>query len=878
MKILDLKFQAFGPFLKPQHIPFNELNDKGMFLINGPTGTGKTTIFDAIVYALYGQGSGKDRNDISLMRSDFAKDTDVTEVYLKFEANGKIYEVKRTAPYMRKALRGDKLTKAEGTAELILPSGEVLSKTSEINNKIKYDILFLDIDQFKNVALLAQGEFTELITASSREREPILEHIFQKEIYAKIQDKINVIASKVDREKDDLVAGLKTLLDQIENKEEIKGFNEAYLDPSNVPTLINSLNEIIALKKKEIDDLDKIIQKRKEEYETSNNHLRDLRQNNKIINTYLEALKIRDTLISNQKDIEDKEIKLEKEHESSLIYPLIKQIKQYQLAVDNNTESIKQIDNTLTLLKEDINWLDSNKDKYLKIKEDLPHLISSLKILKDLAIELSSLHRLKEEVEKKEKKYNEDYQRYLDKENEFIDIRHRFFASSSYNLEKDLKEGEPCPVCGNIHHPNLASSSDPISEATYQEKEKEFKKITDDIHQEKNELDKSKATLRSKEDDMISSLKKNGFKDASLEFIYSNNINNLIKEREDEIKALDSFIKDYEKKNEEVSKTSLRCKTQKEASEKNIKDANEGIKNTKQELEKQFLNNKHLKSVNDYEEYKKNPLINPDSVKKEIEKHKAELIRVNSIINNTPKELIDAGQVDESNLALEVNEKSKIYLELDNQNRLNKHNFDNLEKSSKALEKKYHECEAIIKKYQSINELNNTASGHGPKKLSFKMYILADYFEKIIHQANLRLSRMSGGRYRLIRGEKVIGKGMQGLDLEVFDLETGKNRPASSLSGGEKFVSALSMALGLSDIIESNHALVQVESIFIDEGFGTLDDDYIDMAMKALEKLKDGEKTIAIISHVERLKSYIQDGLEVVKDEVGSKIIMKNQI
>ena len=119
---------------------------------------------------------------------------------------------------------------------------------------------------------------------------------------------------------------------------------------------------------------------------------------------------------------------------------------------------------------------------------------------------------------------------------------------------------------------------------------------------------------------------------------------------------------------------------------------------------------------------------------------------------------------------------------------------------------------------------------------------------------------------------------MQGLDLEVFDLETGKNRPASSLSGGEKFVSALSMALGLSDIIESNHALVQVESIFIDEGFGTLDDDYIDMAMKALEKLKDGEKTIAIISHVERLKSYIQDGLEVVKDEVGSKIIMKNQI
>ena len=170
-------------------------------------------------------------------------------------------------------------------------------------------------------------------------------------------------------------------------------------------------------------------------------------------------------------------------------------------------------------------------------------------------------------------------------------------------------------------------------------------------------------------------------------------------------------------------------------------------------------------------------------------------------------------------------------------------------------------------------ELSKTANGFNRMKLSFKMYILADYFDKIIAQANHRLTKISNGRYRLVRSDDLRkGNAQQGLDLDVFDLETGKERPASSLSGGEKFVSALSLALGLSDIIETNHALIQVESVFIDEGFGTLDENYLDMAMKALESLKQDNKTVAIISHVEKLKTYIPDSLVVEKAEVGSRI------
>ena len=227
----------------------------------------------------------------------------------------------------------------------------------------------------------------------------------------------------------------------------------------------------------------------------------------------------------------------------------------------------------------------------------------------------------------------------------------------------------------------------------------------------------------------------------------------------------------------------------------------------------------------------------------------------------------------------ETNAKKGVYDALNAEANALDNKVNNLKHNVASIQEKYDECKAIIEKCTSLTELAKTTNGSNRMKLSFRMYILADYFDKIIVQANHRLTKITNGRYKLVRSDDLRkGNALQGLDLDVYDIETGKERPASSLSGGEKFVSALSLALGLSDIIETNHALIQVESIFIDEGFGTLDDTYIDMAMKALESLKQDNKTVAIISHVEKLKTYIPDSLVVSKAEVGSTIKLESKM
>ena len=212
MKILDLKLQAFGPFVKEQHIPFSSLNDKGIFLINGPTGTGKTSIFDAIVFALYGKGSGKDRADGKSLRSDFAKDEEPTYVDLTFEANGQEYRVVRKTAYFRKAKRGDGLTPVPASAELYMPDGSLISNPKNVDETLENKILFINRDQFKSVALLAQGEFTELITATSKERAEILEHIFQKELYDSFQTKLASLSKTWEEEKNKVITSINTLI------------------------------------------------------------------------------------------------------------------------------------------------------------------------------------------------------------------------------------------------------------------------------------------------------------------------------------------------------------------------------------------------------------------------------------------------------------------------------------------------------------------------------------------------------------------------------------------------------------------------------------------------------------------------------------------
>lgn len=885
MKILELTLQAFGPFFKRQYIDFQKLNDKGMFLINGPTGSGKTSIFDAIVFALYGKGSGKDRDDGKSLRSDFAKDDQITFVDLKFEANGYVYRIYRQPAYMRKAKKGEGFTQESAKAELYLPNNTVISKPKEVDEKIVNDILFIDINQFKSVALLAQGEFSELITASSKDRAAILQHIFQKEVYDDFQKKVKDLSKLAEEEKNTSIASLITLIKNVDRGDEIIGYNESVQDSSNVPLFINNLSELIKNLKKDAKEKHVLSEKAQKEFNESSARLSNLQTNNKQIKAYEDALNRREELIKKEPFIKASKKLMDTQLEIDSLKPLVEQIKAFKKSIAENQSKIDDSKKKLDIIKNVKLYLLDNKNKYESCKLQQIELNKICSNLNDLLNNKKDLEAQKTNLKKLDDAYNIEFQKYKKKENEFIDIKDRFFASSSFNLAQLLENGKPCPVCGSTEHPNIARAINPVSEKDFKDAENKYTLLTNAILKQKSTLDITKSTFETKENAFIETLKNNGFKDADNKFIYSDVINNRIAAINDKLKEFETFINDYQTKEKQVVTDEMKYNQIIEIANDGINEAKNNLLKTNNEINIKLKSNAFICSLDDYEKW-----INPDGdkrhlnvkiekIKKELDEYSNQTITTNTIISNTPKEIIKQGYIDETSAIEDVNTKKNIYVDLNKQENVLINRISNLEKDIKSIKQSYENCKDIIQKFASLNELSNTANGFNHMKLSFKMYVLAEYFDKIIIQANRRLFKITNGRYKLIRRDS-LGKGnaQQGLDLDVYDIETGKERPASSLSGGEKFVSALSLALGLSDIIETNHALIQIESIFIDEGFGTLDENYLDMAMKALETLKDDNKTIAIISHVEKLKEYIPDGLEVQKDDIGSKILLKTYL
>ena len=881
MKLLTLKFQAFGPFVKEQVIDFTVLNDKGMFLINGPTGTGKTTIFDAITYALFGKGSGEDRDDGKSLRSDFAKEDDITYVDLVFEANGQTYHIYRQTPRKRKKQKGEGFTEESGKVDLYLPDGSVISKVKDVDNKIVNEILFMTRDQFKSVALLAQGEFTKLITADSKSRAAILEHIFQKEIYNKFQEKVTAISKNAESEMNAVTYSVNTLIEKLEGGEDISGYAEAKENPSNIPSFLNNVSEKIEELKNEHEEAKKQKEDADKDFQKSSNKLNALRTNNQQVNNYLKALEKLEELTKQEPQIISLKKEMEVQVEINALKPFFDQIDSLNKTIKTNEGLIENAKKELLKVEETKKWLGDNEEKYKVAKKRVDELIRIIPTLEQIIQDKEDLLKDKKSLDKQQKKYEDEVSLNKEQETKFNSIKERFFASSSYNLAKELEEGKPCPVCGSVHHPNKAHNADPVSEAEYKQAEEDMNQSNQELIKLKSALDKAIATFNQKEEGLIKVLVSNGYENANKELLYSNKVEEEVENLKQEQTGKKALIFQYEKLDKQVTALEPQHKQAIESANAAINAAKEQIKKVEGDIKEKLDSNAHIKTKEQYAE--KVPIkgvsLNVEKAKEKIDTFNNERTSAQAIIKNTPNELVSQGKVDEASLVEETNNKKAIFDASSTAENALGNTIKNLEKDVKSIKEKYDECEEVISKCTSLVELAKTANGFNRMKLSFKMYILADYFDKIIVQANHRLTKISNGRYRLVRSDDLRkGNAQQGLDLDVFDLETGKERPASSLSGGEKFVSALSLALGLSDIIETNHALIQVESVFIDEGFGTLDENYLDMAMKALESLKQDNKTVAIISHVEKLKSYIQDSLVVKKADVGSTIVFETKL
>ncbi len=911
MRPIKLEISAFGPYPGKVVLDLNVLGKSGIYLITGDTGAGKTTIFDAITYALYGEPSGVNRVS-NMFRSKYAKDDIPTYVELDFEYMGEIYHIKRIPEYMRLSKKGDGLTNQKAEAELILPDGKVITKLKDVTSKVE-EIIGIDKNQFTQISMIAQGEFLKLLLATTEDRKKIFREIFDTKKYMLIQEKLKEDANILKRQLDDLKNSVKQYINDIVYKEddvlnlEIEKAKNGELILEDIETLF--LN-ILELDKKDNEELKKYLEKSELEIgkirEILNKHVEKQKLKEELEKDKIELAKKQNEMLEAEKTYNAEKIKeneIKKIDEEILI--LKNELKEYEesdillknikLNEEKSENMVKQLSNlekekakiTEQILKdeEELKLVKDAKIEKEKIGNEKLKLEEKVKDISNLINEMKSYTELLKQSEEAKKEYLETSKNYEEVKKEYDLSNKAYLDEQAGILASTLEEGKPCIVCGSLNHPSKASLSEKAPDKKELEKlrlnlDNEFKNLNikssnsasliANVNNKKEEALKlannifGKCEIENVRDKIIEIRKKLEAENIEVNkklTIVNNNVEKLNKIEEQLPK---NVLKEKQLDNDiNICKENiLKIKAEYNSKKENLEKLKEKLKySSKEEAEKVII-----QKINCVENIKK--II--EKAKEDFEKLKNKNIeletRIKTIVE-TLKENIEINIEEEKEklrkLIEEKNiksfEKEKIVSRIDRNN------------TSLANIKKQSENIIIVEKNHSrIRVLSNTANGfvNGKEKIMLETYIQMTYFDRIIQRANTRFMIMSGGQYELQRRtQQENNRDQSGLELDVIDHYNGTIRSVKTLSGGESFKASLALALGLSDEIQASSGGIKLDTMFIDEGFGSLDEESLGNAIKTLSSLSEGSRLVGIISHVSELKEKIDKQIIVKKDK-----------
>lgn len=919
MRPIKLVMSAFGPYKGEVCLDMDKLGKSGLYLITGDTGAGKTTVFDAVCFALYGSASGEVRQT-NMFRSKYASADTPTFVRMVFEYDGKIYDVKRNPEYLRPFKRGDGFTKQPAKAELVLPNGTAITKVNEVNDKIK-EIIGVDRTQFSQIAMIAQGDFRKLLDCDTNTRKDIFRKIFKTESYKVFEEKIkgqfldlceqrklekqstaqyiNQLSSdenstfyyEIQKAKDgemlsdDIIALAENL---IENDTELKReCDEKYNKATNKITLINSQ---IALEKSR--------QSAKEDYQKTQGKIKECEEKLLSFETALAISKKKfdeSEVISKKASLlEEKMTKFDElENASSLLISKQNEAEKTQIQIELSKNKLEKLQQEIEQIKAENEKLKDSSLLAQKYKTKLTELEQKKSALKELSTKYQEYKSQKSLLDKLKKETQEAIESWETASEDYNAKNSAFLSAQAGIMAQKLIDGQPCPVCGSLSHPNPATL---LPSSPSEEDVKLAKTVADKANENANTLSQKSASQKSavealdatvkeigkklfcSENDIIENAKK--LKETVLaELEEVKNLLLISQKGEEKLAALE---KELPKKSENLSLVQNEISTL-NASLSALKVFVAEKQNSLEKLKSELDFDSKPKAVAKFNEYKtfvsfaKNEYENAKNI---YDGAKNELSVLNGKKAAIEKTLKESESYDITELTTNLNELTSAQKTLDDKRQMLfsriKHNSDIKEKISENSEK----LSALDKKYLVYCALSNTANGNvsGKEKITLETFVQMKYFDSIIGKANIRLLTMTDGQYELVRRNEAQNKRSQvGLDLDVLDHYNGTSRSVGTLSGGESFMASLCLALGLSDEIQSSNGGIKLDTMFVDEGFGSLDGEALDRALSALVSLSQGNRLVGIISHVEALGERIDNKIIVTKErENGSSAKIVN--
>ena len=889
MKPLKIKISAFGPYKNCIDIDFEKLGESGIFLITGDTGAGKTTIFDSISFALFGEVSGSNR-PVPSVRSDFADNDTETFVELEFTHKNKKYKIRRNPAYERTKKRGEGTTKTSAEASLEYDD-KVISGTKNVDIKIE-EILGINSKQFKQISMLAQGEFLKILFAESKDRTEIFRRIFDTDIYNQIAKRLayktRIAKTELEQLKDYFAINSSNIVwkDGIQSVQQ-KDVNELFIQE-----ILEKLQQEIKVNSEQFGKCQEQISKQSDENSKIEKEITAQKDKNDKIDRCQKLQEEQKVLQEKQEDIKQKEILIQKSQEIiNKILPkedkkkeLEKEISQKQKVLQDISEKIELGNKKEEKFKQVLDLLEIIKvqfQKYSELKDGKTELEDKIKKLQVIIKEQENKKIASENAQKLEVEWEKLSTEVLEKEKEF-------FKEQAGILAEKLKENEPCPVCGSLHHPNLAIKSKSVLTKeeldNLKEKEEKSRKILTDATNKVTEINSKIETLIKEfgeKPDVELYNKKYLEISEELEKAY-NQLNDNYKQIMLKDIVIESFEYDIfkEKITNKISKEReefLKFQTQQEENKKQIDE----LLQKQEKAQNDYQNTLKELGFENEEQYKKSVLNNSqiEIFSKEIEKYKTDVTINATKLEEIQKEIKGFEKVDLTAKIQEFNNK-KQELENMRKQQMEYHRiFENNNRILVDLQTNSKKLDSKIKEFTMVEDLSKIANGtvYGKRRIEFEQFVQASYFDMVIIEANKRLLKMTDNRFLLVRkesSERVSDK--IGLELEVIDNYNGKRRDVKSLSGGEAFKAALSLALGLSDVIQSYSGGIVVDTMFIDEGFGSLDTESREQAINTLNQLTDNHKLIGIISHVTELKERIDKKIIVTKSTEGSKITVES--
>lgn len=969
MRPIHLRFAAFGPYAGQTDIDFTRFED-GLFLVCGPTGSGKTTLFDAICFALYAHASGNTRTTDSF-KSHYASAEQLCFVEFTFSLEDKIYHIRRIPRQPVYSKRKKEMIESGGTVELTLPNGEVLSGR-EANAHIE-QLLGLSCEQFRKIVMLAQGEFRRFLDASSKEKQEIFRQIFRTDLYEQFTLRLGTQTDQLERQGESARQTSLSMMQQLDCTEDPELEQLISASEPSPQTVCQHLTQSLAQGQQQLQALEQnaslfeqqltqldleqaqqlwqLFQSRQAlneqlsalhaqspAIERSRQQLSRLEQLSALLPSYTLLTDCRQRTVQKQQQLKQAHQQLE-QHQATLLQAQqdflqveVLSAKREQLARDSQQISqqiaqSKRLSQLQQSLVQEQQQLEKAKRsvvlcRLLLQRAEQNASCQQLQKAQQLHRQVALLYQQLEQVEMK-KKQLETCRRQLEQ------------AQMAAQLAQDLQEGSPCPVCGAVHHPQPAKwlEDRPVEpqqlEALEAQRLELFGQLSsqkallaqlmealpaaanpDELSALKAQLEDSLSRLQQQIEQLIPAAKVSQPRYFDREYL-SNQILPMQQQEASHQRALELLHQEQAALAEQLGIANLQPFNGAEQLEEQLMQMNRQQSQLSQQirqyteryqqastrgaqleqqhaqltedtqvlqcqlaaLETDFSQQLHAQQLDTEADFLalRSQLEQIPLLKQQIEQHSAQLLSCSvklsqlneQIGNRTPPDL-DALREQHSAVSSQLEQTRTQLRQLSQRQALNNRLMQGIQQLSEQLEQ-------LGKEYELVGGLHRLCSGKNPQRLSFESFVLTSYFEQIVAAANLHLWQMSMGRYQLLRKkERSRGNTSSGLDLEIMDSYTGLPRHVSTLSGGESFETSLALALGLAEVVQQNAGGIQIQTMFVDEGFGSLDPQSLDSAIQTLTGLREEGRLVGIISHVPQLYERIPTRIVVTPSINGS--------